>query len=121
MYRLQLQSVLQSDPFTSSIYQGIYPIDKLPKSIQHFPAAIIANTDESNESGEHWVAFYFTSKHTAEFFDSYGNAAHTIDPRFTMFMEKVCAKNHRFLLQYQKITRTIVKCVWTLLPLLYFA
>ena len=33
---------------------------------------MIANTDEKDSPGQHWVAFYFTKDGVCEFFDSYG-------------------------------------------------
>ena len=79
MYQQQLTSILKKDKFTKTVFQGVYPVDLLPKSVNQFPAAFIANTDESSEDGEHWVAFYFPSKEMGEFFDSYGKYAHNLD------------------------------------------
>ena len=60
MYNWQLEKVLRSDPSTSKLFQSFYPIDRLPRAIK-FPAALIANTQPSNQDGEHWVSFYLLS------------------------------------------------------------
>ncbi len=53
---------------------GVFAKNKLPNKseISRFPACLIANTDNANKPGEHWVAFWFESKESIEFFDSYG-------------------------------------------------
>ena len=43
MYDWQLEKVLRSDPYTSKLFRGVYPMDRLPRTIK-FPAALIANT-----------------------------------------------------------------------------
>lgn len=96
MYRNQLISILKNDPFTKDVFQDVYPIDLLPEKVERFPAAIIANTDESNEDGEHWVTFYFPNRYIGEFFDSYGNAAYDLDYRFYNFMNTICRKRSKF-------------------------
>ena len=55
-------------------FLGVYPGDLhcLP-NITAYPSALISNTDPHDESGEHWIAIYFTRKGDAEYFDSYGN------------------------------------------------
>ena len=69
----QLRSALMSNPRTRSIYGGIYPRDRLPKSLgRRRPLAIIANTHRAHQPGLHWVAFYFDRYRKAVYFDSYG-------------------------------------------------
>ncbi len=53
---------------------GVFAKNKLPKKTEmtRFPACLIANTDNANKPGEHWVAFWFDTKESTEFFDSYG-------------------------------------------------
>ena len=52
-------------------FLGVFPSDKLPKSIQP-PAALIANTDPQSKPGKHWVAFFIDHDRSGEYFDSYG-------------------------------------------------
>ena len=68
----QIAKVLQTDRATRFDFQGIFPSDQLPKTIQRYPAAIVANVDPQGEPGSHWCAFYLSKDRKGEFFDSYG-------------------------------------------------
>ena len=72
MNTVQLIYALQHDKITCKQFVGVFPSDRLPKKMEHYPCGFIANTDPSAKPGTHWVAFYFPSKSEAEFFDSYG-------------------------------------------------
>lgn len=74
MNTVQLQQILFRDAFTQKSFLGVFPSDRLPSFIPHFPACFIANVDPSTEPGSHWIAFYLLSPRRLEFFDSYGNA-----------------------------------------------
>ena len=68
----ELISLLENDENICKGSYGIYSADKIP-TIDVYPTAFIANTDESHLPGQHWVAFYFKSKNQIpEYFDSYG-------------------------------------------------
>lgn len=68
----QIARALGSDPCVSRCFIGVFPCDKLPVRVE-YPCALVANTDESDEKGEHWVAYFFDSNLSADYFDSYGN------------------------------------------------
>jgi hypothetical protein len=68
----QLQKALQCDDVVGPSFQGVFACNLLPHHINSFPASFIANTDTSDQKGEHWVAFYFDHNGNAEYFDSYG-------------------------------------------------
>jgi hypothetical protein len=51
---------------------GCFSRENLPV-INKLPISFIINTHESNQPGEHWLAFYIDIN-GAEFFDSYGNS-----------------------------------------------
>ena len=65
----------------STRFLGVYAADRIPRldeKQEHYPCALIANTDPSTESGEHWIAYYLSSPNSPiEFFDSYG-----LEPNF---------------------------------------
>ena len=54
---------------------------------QRRPLFVICNTDPSWLSGRHWVAFYFTDKQYAEFFDSFGNRPEHYNSNFSQFLQ----------------------------------
>lgn len=63
-----LFNLIDSDKCTAL---GVFASDNVPKVISRFPSCFISNTDPAKHSGQHWVAYYFTSPSTYEFFDSY--------------------------------------------------
>lgn len=64
---------------------GCYALDELPREKLVKPALIISNTAPSSHSGKHWVGFYFTPGHKAEFFDSFGRPPN--QKQFKQFLE----------------------------------
>ena len=81
MDTFQLIHALKQDPTMSRTFCGMFPSDKLPRTIDKKQCGFIANTDASSEPGTHWVAFYFPTVNEAEFFDSYGHPPeHYKDP-----------------------------------------
>jgi len=72
MNTLQIEHFLSKHSKTKSVFKGVFPSDRLRKTILKYPALIIASTDTSDQPGTHWTAFYFDSRRSAEFFDSYG-------------------------------------------------
>ena len=73
MNGIEIEAILKSNKRTSKIFKGVFPSDEIPKQKITYPSAFIVNTDEKNKPGEHWVAFYFSSKNRLpEYFDSYG-------------------------------------------------
>ena len=78
-------------------FLGVFARDLLPdfsNDISTFPKCCICNTDTSNESGKHWVAFYSESSSHLEFFDSYG-----LHPSFYSFDVPLTSYNNK---QFQK-------------------
>lgn len=70
---LQIERALLADPATLSCFMGVYSSDNIPSHISFYPYCMVWNTEEKNESGEHWVAVYQQSPSSSvEYFDSYG-------------------------------------------------
>lgn len=84
----QITRVLQSDRTTRPYFRGVFPSDKLPESIQRFPAAFVANVDPEGKPGSHWCAFYFNNEQDGEFFDSYGLKPGDYNSYFQAFLNK---------------------------------
>ncbi|XP_036150790.1 uncharacterized protein LOC118648558, partial [Monomorium pharaonis] len=70
-------------------YVGVYPADRLPR-VWTRSTAIVANTDNHNQPGEHWVAFYVDERGTGTYFDSYGLPP--LDSRFLLRLRRNSAK-----------------------------
>ena len=68
---VQLLEIIKSDQIASKDFLGVFPRDKLPNRLK-YPCSFIVNTDPSNLSGQHWLAFYFSENKHCTFFDSYG-------------------------------------------------
>lgn len=67
---------------------GTFPRNMIKKiKIKKKPAALIVNTDDSNEKGEHWVAI-FLNKRDGSYFDSFGLAP--LHQDFIRFMDHHC-------------------------------
>ena len=73
---------------------GVFAQDKIPNidASFHFPLSFVSNTHPSTKPGEHWVAFYYTSPDTLEFFDSYG-----LHPSIYGFIQSPSSINHTTL------------------------
>ena len=71
MNTTQLQRVLDEDPRTSTVFQGVFPQNHRPPH-PHPPVGYILNTDPCDRPGEHWVAVFFDREGQGEYFDSYG-------------------------------------------------
>lgn len=56
-------------------FLGVCARDKLKNiKLNRLPAAIIINTDRSDQPGKHWVAVYIDRIGNVEYFDSYGQS-----------------------------------------------
>ena len=64
----QLISILKGDPYVAPIFQGVYPINRLP-TIKN--GAYVINTAPDTHPGLHWVALLVRGD-SIEYFDSYG-------------------------------------------------
>ena len=75
----QLAAVMSTDQYTKSLFQGVFPSDRLPSRIKQYPAGLIANVDRSKKPGSHWIAIYI---------DSYGNKPEFYEHSFKEFLEQ---------------------------------
>ena len=84
--------ILRHIPATRGTFQGVFPSDRLPSHIGHYPAAFVANVDPHDRPGSHWCAFYFDQNEHGEFFDSYGRKPGDVCSHFKQFL----VNNSRF-------------------------
>ena len=87
MNTYEITRALEHDPVTSKQFCGVFPSDKLPRTIDKYPCGFVANTDPSSEPETHWLAFYFPSEGKGEFFDSYGHAPEYYRKSFGNFLK----------------------------------
>jgi hypothetical protein len=71
MNTLHLDDCLKRNNFTKKIFKGVFAADKIPHRKVIKPIAFVINTQNSFESGEHWLGVYITPK-ILELFDSGG-------------------------------------------------
>ena len=71
-----------ADNDTKKAFLGVYPIDKLPNAIPHFPVFLIVNTHAHNLGGEHWKAVFINKNRYGEVFDSLAQPASDILTRW---------------------------------------
>ena len=65
MNSLQIAQLLSTNNVTKPFFKGVFASDKLPslnKTERLICRVLIANTDDSNGSGVHWVLFGFQSQ-----------------------------------------------------------
>ena len=71
MKTTQLKKMVYNHRDLRSVFRGVYACDRLPVIPANKTVALIANTDPAHQSGQHWVAFYYTPT-CVYYFDSYG-------------------------------------------------
>jgi len=72
MNNYEINQILKSHSRTKSIFLESLPCDKGPNNEQHYPYALVMNTDFSGGRGIHWIAIFALSDRSVEYFDSYG-------------------------------------------------
>src|SRR3981081_2023804 len=51
---------------------GVFAKDRVPIIISKRPALLIVNTDVARQPGTHWIAIYFDTDNSGEYFESLG-------------------------------------------------
>lgn len=82
---MNTQQLAKALPCTDISVGGIYPVDKLPL-VWPKPCAIIANTDNHNQPGSHWIALFIDHLGYGIYFDSFGQRS--TDSRFTYALRR---------------------------------
>lgn len=75
---IEMDAALRYNRFTRKQYQGIFPVDLLPRyRLNRRPATLIVNLDPSHKPGTHWTLIHFPqSNHDSTYyFDSFGRQA----------------------------------------------
>jgi hypothetical protein len=71
LYGNQLSFAMIKNSHTKEYFLGVFPSDKLPKSVK-LPCALIINTDPAHLPGQHWIAIFIDAFGIASYFDSFG-------------------------------------------------
>lgn len=113
MNTMELENLVKQDPVLKKIFLGVFPSDKLPKSMTK-PSALIINTDPSYKKGEHWVAVFFDAWNQVEYFDSYG--LEPAVPEVIQFISKNVVKYSHNSVCLQSLTSSVcgMYCVFYL-------
>lgn len=83
----QIETILQGDPCARGVFAGVFPCDRLPRSIKHLPSGYVWNTAPYDTDG-HWVALFVDERGNGEFFDSFG--LEPLQKSFIRFLNKHC-------------------------------
>ena len=84
----QISHLLSRDPMMCPY--GVVAKDCLPEIIDTYPTAIVCNTHDADQPGEHWIAMYVDTKRRGDYFDPYGLEPQHIE--FTNFMNEHCSE-----------------------------
>ena len=85
----EILHLLSRDPLMCRTYDVVAK-DCLPEIINTYPIAIVCNTHDADQPGEHWIAMYVDSKRHGDYFDPYGLQPQHIE--FTNFMNEHCSE-----------------------------
>jgi hypothetical protein len=70
---LDILNYLKKDSYSRRTFKKVLARDRLPKKI-FYPSSYVINTDNHNEPGEHWLAFFYDSSGYCTFFDSFARS-----------------------------------------------
>ena len=93
----QISHLLSRDPMMCPY--DVVAKDCLPEIIDTYPNAIVCNTHDTDQPGEHWIAMYVDSKRHGDYFDPYGLEPQHIE--FTNFMNEHCSSGHPTIVRYR--------------------
>ena len=99
-------------------FLGVFASDRIPMHPTSYPCCFVANTDPAALGGSHWVAFYYTSSDTLDFFDSLGQdpntygfpTSHTLNYnsyQFQSFTSNVCGHYCIYFLYHRSRSKSL--------------
>lgn len=113
MNSTQLVSFIRRDDQTDELFQGIYPVDRLP-TITVYPSFIIINTSKSHVYNGHWILLYMKNNEEVIFFDSYGRPPDNVNNGciLTKYLSKYNVEYNHFLLQSRSSNVCGLYCIY---------
>ena len=115
MWGWQLETFLSKNPYTQAAFQGVFPAEKLPKSVT-YPLAIVINTSQFGRGERHWVAVYIDAFQKGYYFDSFG--LFPLDHRVKHFLDQFTIVWRYSALVIQSVISN--KCGYFCLYFLYY-
>ena len=80
----QIEDALRGHKFASQYSVGVFPADQLP--LKEFQGSDVVNTNDSDQHGQHWVAF-FSVDNIRECFDSFGRNPGEYSDKITHWLD----------------------------------
>lgn len=106
LFTNQISNYACNDKYICPHFVGVFPADAIQirqrVGDRKFPIFFVANTDPSDKTGEHWVAFVILKHHLIEVFDSFGRPARAYSPHLNRFIKKFTTQRHNKT-QFQSI------------------
>jgi len=88
MNTTEIDKILRSDCELSTVFDGVYPSDRLPRHCGEIETAVVMNVDPHHLDGSHWVCVFIDKHGKGEYFDSYGQKPCVSN--FVRFMNNNC-------------------------------
>ena len=105
MNTVQLTQLLEADPYGRGVFVGVYPRDRLPRTVKTYPSAYVWNTDPHTTNGEHWISVFLDECGRGEYFDPYGFPP--LYQTFRNFLNKHCTSWTFNDMQLQGLTSSV--------------
>lgn len=113
MNTIQVENILRADCKLSSIFEGVFPSDRLPAFCDENKTAMVMNLDPHDQAGSHWVCLYIENGH-GEYFDSYGESPPV--KNFVSFIKRNCTSWNFNRNELQSLNTDVCGdyCIWFL-------
>ena len=116
MMGYEITSLLTENRLTKESFRGVFPSNRLPKTISHGKAhGFVINLDPAHKSGSHWTALYISVNNDGFFFDSFGLPV--FNKNIKLFINQHCRtiRCNESLLQHPTEVTCGLYCVYFLI------
>jgi hypothetical protein len=97
----QISNILNRNIYTKGCFKGVFSANNIRLYSDDYPYGLVANTDPKGKPGTHWVAFYFPSHRTVEYFDSLGQPPNEHIQKILDRFSKVKVNNQKVQALYE--------------------
>src|SRR5689334_890661 len=70
MNTLEIEKILTQNYVTRKYFIGCFASDKIPSTINVYPASMVIHLDRESNEGTHWIALFIINSTTIYIFDS---------------------------------------------------